>query len=508
MDFSNFVIMENLINKKHSVVYNSPRGITIEVIIDDTTSWLSQPQIAELFCIGRSTITKQINKTISSNGMSKSAVCSNMEHTATDGKVYSTQFYNLDIILFIGYRYDLKTAQDFRKFCEVEIAKRNNRRNAYNAFNEFFWFERVSKSTITYCNEFLKLTKGHKNVTKDAIKDYMSLIIKLRNECYSDDEINRISEAKSVFPKDIRGYLCHEGNEPIFQPNHLMCKLATLRDEVNLINYEFLIEYDIFDPATEIYYGVKAVSDKPVSSNHFIECAEQRWGDVLGRNTKRKNKHKRGRKSFYIKYENRFKETDNGNNGTFWPFWIRYDADKESFVDIVTALKTIFKDFGKSLNKNLDYKGEFQNIENILKNNVCDNKDNYSTVSNKLFSAIRNNLMEESEKEFKEIVLPNLEEKGLIIKRQEDGLYQLVPSLIELATYMEVAFKEMGKRRNKYKDKDKNKNKKLIDTLPITALQEFILNSGGNHTNANSWSNRLEDERYKEIEKDVRNWFS
>ena len=495
-------MMENLINMKHSVVYNSPRGITIEVIIDNTTSWLSQSQIAKLFCMGRSTITKQINKTIDSNRMNESEVCSNIEHTAADGKVYSTQFYNLDIILFIGYRYDLKTAQDFRKFCEAEIAKWNNRRNADNAF---FWFERVSKSTITYCNEFLKLTKGHENVTKDAIKDYMTLIIKLRNECYSDDEINRISELKSVFPKDIRGYLCHEGNEPIFQPNHLMCKLATLRDEVNHINYEFLIEYDIFDPATEIYYGVKAVSDEPVSSNHFIECAEQRWGDVLGRNTKRTNEYKSGRKPFYIKYENRFKETDNGNNGTFWPFWIRYDADKESFVDIVTALKTIFKDFGKSLNKNLDYKGEFQNITNILKNNVCDNKATYSAVVDKLDSAIGNQLKEESVNEFKEIVLPNLETKKLITKR-EDGLYQLNCPLYELATFMEVAFKEMGKCRIK----DKYKSEELNEKLPISALRKFILNSGGNPTNANSWSNRIksDEEGYNEIEKDVRNWFS
>ncbi|MBD5208140.1 MAG: virulence RhuM family protein [Bacteroidales bacterium] len=498
--------MENLINKKHSVVYNSPRGIPIEVIIDDTTSWLSQSQIAELFCIGRSTTTKQINTTISSNGMSKSEVCSILEHTAADGKVYSTQFYNLDIILFIGYRYDLKTAQDFRKFCEVEIAKeiakRNNRRNARNAF---LWFERVSKSTITYCNEFLKLTKGHENVTKDAIKDYMSLIIKLRNECYSDDEINRISESKSVFPKEIRGYLCHEGNKPIFQPNHLMCKLATLRDEVNHINYEFLIEYDIFDPSTEIYYGVKAVSDEPVSSNHFIECAEKIWGDVLGRNIKMKNKDKRGRPSFYIKYENRFKETDNGNNGTFWPFWIRYDADKESFVDVVTALKTVFKDFGKSLNNILDYKGEFQNIENILKNNVCYNKDTYRAVVDELDSDIRIQLKEESVNEFKEIVLPNLEEKGLI-KKREDGLYQLKPPLKELASYMEVAFKEMKKNRIK----DKYQNKELNSNLPISALQEFIRNGGGNPTNGNTWSNRikLNEERYEEIEKDVRNWFS
>ena len=89
--------MENLINKKHRVVYNSPRGIPIEVMIDDTTSWLSQSQIAELFCIGRSTVTKQINTTISSNGVSKAEVCSILEHTAADGKVYSTQFYNLDI---------------------------------------------------------------------------------------------------------------------------------------------------------------------------------------------------------------------------------------------------------------------------------------------------------------------------------------------------------------------------------------------------------------------------
>lgn len=260
--------MENSRKAIPNVVYNAPKGMTVEVIVDDTTAWLSQAGIAKLFCQGRPKITKHINKIIGSGEIDRVAVCSIMEHTAADGKVYSTRFYNLDIILCLGYRFDFQTAQDFRKFCEVEIKKWGHRKNARN---EFLKFERVRKATIPYCNEFLKLSAdGY--VTVDALSEYMNGIVSLRNECYNEDEINRISESLSVFPKDIRGYLCHYGKEMIFQPNHLMCKLATLRDERNCINYEFLIEYDIFDPVTEIYYGVKAVSDELVSMDCFIEC--------------------------------------------------------------------------------------------------------------------------------------------------------------------------------------------------------------------------------------------
>ena len=77
---------------------------------------MTQAQIAELFGTGRQTITKHLKNIFSSSELDENSVCSILELTASDGKVYKTKVYNLDAILSVGYRVNSKNATLFRRW--------------------------------------------------------------------------------------------------------------------------------------------------------------------------------------------------------------------------------------------------------------------------------------------------------------------------------------------------------------------------------------------------------
>jgi hypothetical protein len=96
------------------ILYQSEDLLQIEVRLENETVWLTQQQIAELFGTQRPAITKHLKNIFVENELQENSVCSILEHTATDGKIYATKFYNLDAILSIGYRVNSKNATQFR----------------------------------------------------------------------------------------------------------------------------------------------------------------------------------------------------------------------------------------------------------------------------------------------------------------------------------------------------------------------------------------------------------
>lgn len=97
------------------VLYAAQDGSTqLEVTLENDTVWLSQQQIALLFGTQRPAITKHLQNIFKTKELDQRLVCSKMEHTAADGKVYLTNFYNLDAIISIGYRVNSKYATQFR----------------------------------------------------------------------------------------------------------------------------------------------------------------------------------------------------------------------------------------------------------------------------------------------------------------------------------------------------------------------------------------------------------
>ena len=82
----------------------------------DETVWLTQQQIAALYGVKVPAISKHLANIFRDGELDKDSVISILENTAADGKVYSTQFYNLDAILSVGYRVNSKNATIFRRW--------------------------------------------------------------------------------------------------------------------------------------------------------------------------------------------------------------------------------------------------------------------------------------------------------------------------------------------------------------------------------------------------------
>lgn len=86
---------------------------TIEVIVDEETVWLSQKLMAELFGTTRNNITMHLSNVFEKE-LSENSVCKEFLHTARDGKNYKTKYYNLDVIIAVGFKVNSKRAIDFR----------------------------------------------------------------------------------------------------------------------------------------------------------------------------------------------------------------------------------------------------------------------------------------------------------------------------------------------------------------------------------------------------------
>jgi hypothetical protein len=104
------------------IIYQTDTGDTkIDVRLEDDTVWLTQAQIAELFGTQRPAITKHLRNIVADGELEIESVSSILEHTATDGKTYKTQFYNLDAVISVGYRVNSITATKFRIWATARL---------------------------------------------------------------------------------------------------------------------------------------------------------------------------------------------------------------------------------------------------------------------------------------------------------------------------------------------------------------------------------------------------
>ena len=102
--------------KNNEIILFENQGVKLEVNLKDETVWLTQKQMAELFDKDRRTITRHIQNIYKDGELEEESVCSFFEHTAEDGKKYKVQYYNLDMIISIGYRVNSKRGIIFRKW--------------------------------------------------------------------------------------------------------------------------------------------------------------------------------------------------------------------------------------------------------------------------------------------------------------------------------------------------------------------------------------------------------
>ena len=102
-------------DKGQFLLYQTPDGDSqIEVKLQNDTVWLSLDQMAELFQRNKSTISRHIKNVLEDGELEADSVIANFATTATDGKKYSVAYYNLDMIISVGYRVHSYRGVQFR----------------------------------------------------------------------------------------------------------------------------------------------------------------------------------------------------------------------------------------------------------------------------------------------------------------------------------------------------------------------------------------------------------
>lgn len=101
---------------KNEIILFENQGVKLEVNLKDETVWLNRSQLSELFGRDIKTIGKHINNALKEELLEDKAVVAKFATTASDGKTYQVEYYNLDMILSVGYRVKSKNGIIFRKW--------------------------------------------------------------------------------------------------------------------------------------------------------------------------------------------------------------------------------------------------------------------------------------------------------------------------------------------------------------------------------------------------------
>ena len=112
--------MLNNKNTKYEIIKFEDGDFSLDVNVspNEETVWLTQAQLAELYDVDRSRVTRHINN-ILQEGELPFSVCAENAHTASDGKIYNVKFYNLDMVLAVGYRVNSYRGMLFRRWANT-----------------------------------------------------------------------------------------------------------------------------------------------------------------------------------------------------------------------------------------------------------------------------------------------------------------------------------------------------------------------------------------------------
>lgn len=97
------------------LIYNTPdKDVSVRAVVKDESVWLTQKAMAELFGCSTDNISLHLKNIFSEGELDKNSVTEKISATASDGKKYLMQFYNLDAIISVGYRVNSRKATNFR----------------------------------------------------------------------------------------------------------------------------------------------------------------------------------------------------------------------------------------------------------------------------------------------------------------------------------------------------------------------------------------------------------
>lgn len=109
-------------NNGEIIIYQTDDGSThIDVKMEDETVWLTQAQLVQLYQTSKSNVSEHIKHIFEEGELEENAVVRNFRTTAADGKNYNTTYYNLDMIISLGYRIKSSIATNFRRWATERL---------------------------------------------------------------------------------------------------------------------------------------------------------------------------------------------------------------------------------------------------------------------------------------------------------------------------------------------------------------------------------------------------
>ena len=104
------------------VIYQTENGLTkLEVKMENETVWLTQAQLVELYKSSKANVSEHIAHIFEEGELDKESVVRKFRTTASDGKNYNVLYYNLDMIISLGYRINSSTATKFRQWATQRL---------------------------------------------------------------------------------------------------------------------------------------------------------------------------------------------------------------------------------------------------------------------------------------------------------------------------------------------------------------------------------------------------
>lgn len=177
--------------KTELVIFKAQDGnIKLNVNIENETVWLSLDQMSELFERDKSTISRHIKNIFKDGELSQNSVVANFATTASDGKVYDVTFYDLDVIISVGYRVKSKRGVEFRKWAN-EVLK-----------NYILKGYAVNNNRINQLGEIVRIMKRANNQLEsgqilDVIEKYTAALNLLDD--YDHQKIKKPEGTKSTY---------------------------------------------------------------------------------------------------------------------------------------------------------------------------------------------------------------------------------------------------------------------------------------------------------------------
>ena len=183
-------------NEKNILFYNDEEGNTkIEVLLEKEDVWLNTEAIASLFNVDRSGIIRHISNIYKEEELSENITCAKIAHMGNNGKqTYNTKYYNLDMIISIGFRVNSKKAIKFRTWANKIIKDYMVQGFALND-ERFMKARKADQEYFKRLLERIKLIRASERMFYQKITDIFA-------ECSID--YNKETEEATTFYKTIQ----------------------------------------------------------------------------------------------------------------------------------------------------------------------------------------------------------------------------------------------------------------------------------------------------------------